>query len=503
VKKCSIIFLSLFIFLGVGLFASDAESKPIKLTRTLIKDVSETVFLDYMPGNIFIANPKVCNFVALREQRKILLIPTGAGTTSLTIQDTTGVIRHQIKIFVKVSDLARIAKELRSLLGDIEGVEIKIIGRKVLVDGDILLPRDLNRIVTVAQQYDPKKEVGIIATLSPLAQKILAQKMEEDIHRLGKAFKEIRVRAVNQRFLLEGTVDRAGKDGRRNAKIAVETAKTYVPDVFVSAAESAKIIKSPKGGPPIVVNLLIIKPKPPAELAKMIHIAAHYVELKKTYAKNFSFNWTPGIVDRTTATLDRGKFTSTITATISSLFPKLNSAKTHGHARILESSSLIVQDKEKGILANQTEIPITVLQVSGGATQQSTEFKEVGLTMEIIPTIIPDTQNIKLQVNFKLITLIGFNERGQPSVSKNNISTVLIVKSNESAAIGGLVSNSMLTNYNKLPAAIQNNQSILFNLYRSKSFQNNKSQFIVFLTPTIIESASENSEKLKRKFRIR
>jgi len=501
-KKFSFIFLS-FLIMGGLCFQTHAQVKPVKFTKTLIKDVSEPILLNYMPGNIFIANPKVCNFVALREQRKILLIPTGAGTTSLTIQDTSGKIRHQIKIFVKVSDLARIAKELRQLLGDVEGVEIKVIGKKVLIDGDILLPKDLNRIVTVAQQYDAKKEVGIIATLSPLAQKIIAQKMEEDIHKLGKSFQEVRVRAVNQRFLMEGTVDRAGKDGKRNAKIAVETAKTYVPDIFVTAAESAKIVRKPGGGPPLVVNLLIIKPEPPAALSKMIHIAIHYVELKKSYAKNFSFNWTPGITDRTTASINKGRFTSTVTATISSLFPKLNAAKTHGHARILEASSLIVQDKTRGILANQTEIPISVLQVAGGSVQQSTEFKEVGLTMEVSPTIIPDSSNIKLVINFKLITLIGFNEKGQPSVSKNNIQTTLIVKSTESAALGGLVSNSMLTDYNKLPPAIKNNQNILFNLYRSKSFQNDKSQFIVFLTPEIVEDASKGVKKLKRKFRIK
>lgn len=478
------------------------EDKPIRLSKTLIKDVSETLYLDYMPGNIFIANPTVCNFIAIREQRKIMLVPTGEGTTSLTVQDTAGKIRHQIKLFVKVSDLSRVANELNLLLRDIEGVEIRIIGKKVLIDGEILLPKDFNRIVAVANQYDPKKEVGIIATLSPLAQKIIAQKIEEDIHKLGPAFKEVRVRAVNQRFLLEGTVDRAGKDGKRNANIAVETAKTYVPDLFVTAGETAGLIRKPTGGPPVVVNLLIIKPEPPAQPAKLIQITAHYVELNKAYAKNFAFNWTPGIRDSSTLKLEGGDFTSTVTATLSSLIPKLNTAKTLGQARVLEASSLIVQDNELGTLANETEIPITVLKVAGGATQQGTEFKKVGLRMEINPIVIPESTNVKLKIKFSLITVIGFNEAGQPSVASNTIDTILIVKSSESAAIGGLVTNAMLTDYNKLPASIRTDQDILFNLYRSKSFQSKKSQFIVFVTPEIVPSASEGVEELKRKFRL-
>ena len=504
-KRAAALFLLVITILIAEAAVSLAQQKPIELTKTLIKDVSETIYLDYMPGNVFIANPNVCNFVALREQKKIMLIPTGEGTTSLTIQDTAGQIKHQIKIFVKISDLTRISQELKRLIGDIEGVEIKIIGKKVLIDGEILLPKDLNRIVTVAEQYDPKKEVGIIATLSPLAQKIIAQKMEEDIHQMGESFKEIRVRAVNQRFLLEGAVDWAGEKegGDLNRKIAVETAKTYVPDKFFTAAEKAGQITPPGGGPPIVVDLLVTKKKPAAELAKMIHITANYVELSKTYAKNFAFNWTPGIQDRTTATLEKGKLLTTVTATVSSLFPKLNAAKTLGHARVLESTSLIVQENEQGILQNKTKIPITVLQVAGGASQQSTEFEEVGLTLEIKPTVIPNTSHIQLVVNFKLISLIGFNEKGQPSLAQNSINTTLIVKSTESAALGGLVSGTLLTDYNKLPASIRNDQNILFNLYRSKSFQNNKSQFIVFLTPQIVESASEQVQELKRKFRVR
>ncbi|MEK7791401.1 MAG: pilus assembly protein N-terminal domain-containing protein, partial [Deltaproteobacteria bacterium] len=493
----SILFFIIF-SLSLSVFP---QEKPVTISKTLIKDVSETVDLDFLPGNIFVANPKVCNYVALREQKKIMLIPVGEGTTSLTIQDTQGRERQRIKIRVIVSDLYRISKELKDLLGDIEGVEIKVIGKKVLIDGEILLPKDLNRIITVANQYGLKQEVGIIAALSPIAQKIIAQKIEEDIHKLG--FTEVRVRAVNQRFLIEGSVPHGGADGKRNSRIAVETAKTYVPDVFVTGGEGAGLIRKPGGGPPVVVNLLIIKPPPAAEPARMIHITAHYVELSKEYAKNFAFNWSPGIQDSTAIQFEKGELTGTLTGTVSSLIPKLNAAKTHGHARILEASSLIVQDNEKGNIKNITQIPITVFQTTQGGTQQGTEFKDVGLTMDITPTVIPETTSVRLKINFSVKTVLGFNERGQPSISESNIETILTVDSAQSAAIGGLVRNQLITAYNKLPPSIRDNPNILFSLFRSKSFQNNKSQFVIFITPDIIKSASEGAEELKRKFRVK
>ncbi|HBQ21739.1 MAG: hypothetical protein A2Z91_03200 [Deltaproteobacteria bacterium GWA2_38_16] len=491
----------ILIFLGGIAYAQAPQEKPDQtISKTLISGVTETINLEFMPGNIVVGNKGVCDFVALREQKQLVLVPKQKGQTSLTILDTQGRSKLGIKISVIESDRAKIAKELQELLGDLEGINIRILGKKVLIDGEILLPKDLARIITVANQYS-KDEVGIIASLSPMAQKIIADKIQEDVHKMG--FKEVRVRAVNQRFIIEGEVPRGpeGPSFDRNSVIVIETAKTYVPDIFKSEAE--KQIQQPEGGPPIVVNLLTIKPKPAAEPEKLIRLVVHYVELNKDYAKNFAFNWTPGIADTSQIELKQGQLTTTVTGTISSLIPKLNSAKSHGHARILESSSLIVQDKENGFFQSVTEVPISTITLSGGASQQSIQFKDIGLTMDVTPTVVGESNNIKLVTKFILSTIVSVSEQGAPSVAKHELKTTLIVASEQSAVIGGIVFNNMLTNYNKLPASIAQNQNILFNLYRSKSFQNAKSQFVVFITPQILKSASEGVEDIKRKFKIK
>lgn len=493
------LFFILFIFLIAVPLAAQKTTRVI--SKTLVAGVTETIDVDFTPGNILVGEPTVCNFIALREQRQITLVPKKAGKTSLTIFDLNKFSRLKIDITVIVSDRAKIAKELQSLLGDIEGIKIKIIGKKVLVDGEILLPSDLNRIITVANQY-AKEEVGIIATLSPVAQKIIADKMQEDIHKLGH--KEVRVRAVNQRFLVEGSVARGPADDvSRNAVIVIETAKTYVPDIFISAPEKEGIIKKVEGGPAIVVNLLTIKPAPPAETEKLVRIAAHYVELSKNYAKNFAFNWTPGIKDTSGLELKNGALTTTVTGTVSNLLPKLNSAKSHGHARVLESSSIIVQDKEVGTIKNMQHVPVTVATIAGGTAREGTEYKDIGFKISVKPITLPDSNNMRLDIEFELSNIIGLSKSGAPLLSSNNLKTTVIVGSTESVALGGIVTNSMQTDYNKLPSNIKEDQNILFNLYRSKSFQNNKSQFIIFITPEILKSASEGSEELKRKFRVK
>ena len=91
--------------------------------------------------------------------------------------------------------------------------------------------------------------------------------------------------------------------------------------------------------------------------------------------------------------------------------------------------------------------------------------------------------------------------------ANNSISTNLIVKSKESAAIGGVVQNQSTTDYDNEPSSTATAgaapASPLFRLYRSKSYVTNKSQYVIFVTPEIIESATVGTEEIRKKFRRR
>ena len=90
-----------------------------------------------------------------------------------------------------------------------------------------------------------------------------------------------------------------------------------------------------------------------------------------------------------------------------------------------------------------------------------------------------------------------------PSTQANNISTEIVVKSKESAVVGGIVVDKTSTDYDKLPPDEVEGSSPLFNFIRSKNYTNSKTQFVVFVTPEIIESASTGADEIKRKFRRR
>jgi pilus assembly protein CpaC len=426
-----------------------------------------------------------------KELNTIRFNPKAEGFATMTIHDKkTGKIVAEYRIDIKKSKLDKVVREMRALLGDIEGINIKIVNNRVVVDGQILLPKDLARIYNVVQQFGD--QASSLVTLSPLAQKKIAEFITRDINN-----PEIEVRAVNDKIILQGFANNTDESSR-----AEIIAKTYLPDVVIEAAEEKGVIKKRKPVNDGVINLIQIKPAAAEPPKKMIQLVVHYVELQKDYSKNFLFQFTPQIGDNTQATFtngaDSGGVTSTITGTISSFLPRLNSAKQHGHARVLESTSLTVEDGQKGEIKQVTNEPYTVLGANGTT---GTAFAEVGLVTGIKPVILGEKSgSIHLDMNFKISSKVGNSNTGAPITSQNEMTSSITVRDRQSAAVGGLIRNSSSTGYNRTPSGVSNP---IINLYASKDFAKGQSQFVVFITPIIKTSASSGSEQIKKKFRLR
>jgi pilus assembly protein CpaC len=411
------------------------------------------------------------------------------GVGTLIIKDPkTAKVLAEYTIDVKKTDLQKVAREVQALLQGIEGITIKMLNNKIVVDGQILLPSDMKRIHSVVKQYGG--QATSLVTLSPLAQNKIAQFIERKIQN-----PEIRVNAVNGKFILEGYANT--REEKDKAEIV---AKMYVPDVVVDEAVADKKVLERKVD--VVINLIQVRPPPEGEPSKIVQMVIHYVELQKDYSKSFRFQWLPDIGDGSTLSFssggrEPGGLAATITGTVSNLLPKLNWAKEHGFARVLQSSSVTVEDGKQGVINSITRLPY---QVVNGQGQPSTNFEETGIRTNVTPQIMGQrSDSVKLALNFAVKSLLSYSDQG-PLTASREIQTVLHVRSGQSAAVGGLITNDSGTNFNKLPAGASRNP--LISLYASKDFRRNQSQFVVFVTPLIKSSASAGSDKIKRKFRL-
>lgn len=108
---------------------------------------------------VAIGDPTIADVKIISDGREMLITGVSSGLTTLTIWDTSG-NKSTIQIRVLIRDPKSIARELNMLLGDIEGVEIEVVGEKIVLDGEVFREKDYNRAKMVAEMYP--KQVALL-----------------------------------------------------------------------------------------------------------------------------------------------------------------------------------------------------------------------------------------------------------------------------------------------------------------------------------------------------
>lgn len=449
-------------------------------------------------NGIKIANESLVTYQFVPQKKQVLLTGIKPGETSLTVRDYMGDIKKRFLLKITSSDQSKVLMQLKELLGDIEGLEIGLKGDTVFVGGQIVVPSDIGRVVVILDKYP---DVLRLVELSPQTQIVIAKRMQDEIQNAN--FKDVTVRVVNGTFWVEGIVDSEGAQKR-----VEEIVTAYLPDQIQNLARRTEAVEFVRKKP--YQLLLTINTKPaPMEQVKMFKITTQFVELTKTYDKTFGFSWNP-VIGNNGGTIQIGKSNGgvttnsqgTLAATISNLFPKLNSAKSAGYARVIQSAVIVTKDREQGEIQRMTDIPF----VMGSGEYQKTETSKAGMNIKVIPSSMQE-ENVNLQITVNVSASIPQKTNsGETAQTMNNtVTTQLIVKSKESAVIGGVVANKYVTNFDQDPPdseAVENG-SYLFTFMRSKKQSTNRSQFVIFVTPELVESASTASKDIEKKFRKR
>jgi len=466
--------------------------------------IDEVIKLDYQfSTKVQIGNESILNLIISPKKREITFRGKNAGKTSVTIRDNTGDIRDKIIVNITASGKSSTVRELRQLIGQIEGIEIGIKGGQVIVEGELIVPGDVGRIAKVLGKYP---DVLQLIELSPQTQRVIARKMQEEINR--NDMKDVTVRIVNGDFWIEGVVNSGSKK-----KIAQEIADQYVPDQLESLAKQSGGRGVKIRDKYMVINFLSVnEKKDPAPPAKLVKVTTQFVELTKDYQKTFAFKWSPLMTNDGSISFGKtseGGVTTeennTLSGTISSLFPKLSSAKSAGYARVIQSAMMIVKDGTQGSVNKTTSQDYSI----GTAENAGKGTAKTSISLSVTPKI-GDKESIELNnLSISVSLPSGKTANGAPIPTTNTVNTTVTVKSKESAVIAGVVQNASNTAYDKddptgsAEASASDGATALFNLLRSKSYNNIKSQFVIFVTPEIVESASAGSEEIRRKFKKR
>ncbi len=492
INKNTVKIFLLFLFCLNGI----AQVNPREERIEIFMGIDKVIRLDFVPTTIKeIADNTVVDMTFVPQKREITIKGLKPGVSSISVRnDATKDIAIRYFVTVTATEKTKVINELKDFFSDIEGVEVGIKGGKVFVGGRLVVPSDIGKVVLFLDDY---KDVLNLLEVSPQTYQIIAKEMQEGMRRNN--LKDVTVRFFNNSYILEGIVG-----SEKEKELATKIGITYLPDRIESLARRTDSVQ--KLEQEIIKNFIVVnETEPPPKPVKMIKFTAQFVELTKDYNKVFGFKWNPTLggeggsisFGRTSSGGVSTSSDGTLSGTISQLFPKLNSAKAAGYARIVQSGMIIAKDNENGTITRKTKKNTTL---GTGEFQQPTSI-DAGFDLKLKGTIMPE-EKVNIEIS------LGVSFGSGTDVLENTINTIIIVKTRESAVVGGVSSTKSSTQYDKDPPGGADTVEAgsgfpLFSFIKSKSLSRSKEQFVVFITPEIIDSASAGSEEIKRKFRKR
>lgn len=419
------------------------------------------------------------------------IIPKKVGSGVTTLKNaTTKQILVEIRFDIRDDAIEKTLREVQAMLADIEGIEFKIINGLIYIDGYVLIPRDIIRVQQVASIFTDR--VKSLVTLSPIARKKIADFITNDINN-----PEVKVTAVGNFLKLEGQVN-----SDTEKKRILQIVDLYIPDLVTDKAPDQQMVQvtGRKTGPvdSLIIDLITVKKddekvEPPP---KMIQIVAHFVKFGDNFGKSFNFRFSPAVSGQAGASTPAN---STIDSTINllnNLLPKLNWAKKHGYAKILDTASILVQDKIAGNINRTIITPGIPLPPSTPGGMPTPQNINATVSLSVTPTIKSERSGL---IELKNLNVTVSTGGGQiEPVSNTTVSTTISVRDRQSAAFGGVIKKSSETSFGT-PA----NEGALITLEASKRYDRVNSQFVVFVTPIIKSSASSGVEQVKKKFRLK
>lgn len=441
----------------IAILALPAHASHISRQK-LTKGEAVSIETEYEIGDVAVANHQICDFMITESRREIYLNPREEGVTTITVWDAEGRKRDVVPVEVYKSNLDEIVGEAKLIFKD-TNVEIEIVGRDVILSGEATSKTVLEKANSFASRY---QEVISRVMMSGEVMQAVAEKIQDAIKTPG-----VTVRNVRGTLVIEGVAFSS-----TSAKRAVEIAKLYEPNI---------------------INLLDIKEtgrRPGKD--KLVQLDIYFMEIKKEALRTFGVNWAPGSFPNGTSKTDGSSpggvagLGKSLIGFVFNLIPKIRFLRERGHARVLDHATLVVKSGESADLFNGTQVPF----YSG----DNITFKDVGINIHAEPIATKDAVDLILNANIS-----SPSANIDAGIDTRKISTNAYVNIGRSVVLANMVSNREVSTYNKKPTNIDTS-SAFFNLALSKDFQSGRSEFMVFIMPTVIEQASSAEEKLKEYF---
>jgi general secretion pathway protein D len=180
------------------------------------------------------------------------------------------------------------------------------------------------------------------------------------------------------------------------------------------------------------------------------------------------------------------------TLSVSSVSLTANALQTVGNTNTLASPRIRARNKEKAKILIGSRVPVitssTALLTSGTASSSSVQYLDVGLTLEVQPTVYLDGDvSIKVGLEVSSITntvVVGGTQAY--TIGTRNANTLLRLKDGETQILAGLIQDSDTKNAAGIPGLSQ--IPVVGRLFGSHNSDREKSEIVLSITPHIIRT---------------
>ena len=221
-----------------------------------------------------------------------------------------------------------------------------------------------------------------------------------------------------------------------------------------------------------------------------------------TYRQNFTTRLGTTVEDDTTIgngtafnTTGLGSDFSVINGDIRNVVSVLQQKK---DVEILASPRVMVVSGKTASIKSVRELSYNAItDTSAGGSMSSTEFKEVGVTMDVTATLTDDDM-ISLNVSSQQSVAVGTSLTDVPIIDTRNASSEVLLQDGQVVIIGGLRRQELTKETNQVP--ILGDIPIIGLLFKYTQTVVNNTELIVFLSPHIYNDEEPIPEDAMDKF---
>jgi len=422
--------------------------------------------IDEAVDRVAVGNGKLLSS-SLTKEGQLILIAEGKGDTNLHIWMADGK-EHKLKVFVREADSHRLIHEIKMAFADIKSLSIKPVGETIQVSGKV----DIKHKMVIDKLEKKYKFINLVEYDS------FGNTYEKIKFSLLKIIPGLDISRVEDTVIIKGEVD-------KKYQALISTVMDAFKEITILNLTSEALVARGK-----MINMTVkITEFGNNDLSELgVNWQSQFngptyssVHGRDVYGKQFVLGDTdlpfPG---------PQGSFFG-IAQTITS---KINLLLANGDAILLAEPHLSTYSGGKAEFISGGQLPIPVTDENG---QVTVEFKDYGILLKIQPFANAAGQ-ISAHVETEISSVdSSVSVQGIPGMKTRKTSTDLLMHDKETLVISGLVNNEISNDISKIP--IFGDIPIFGHLFKSKKFRDNKTQLVIFVTPTIYDAESDFNKR--------